>query len=174
MKRTQGSGRVLEKIAFLMALLCVAALMAACQPQGSGFLKDEFLKFRRVAIAPFEGDPGGEVCQSFYFSFRERFPQMDILDQYRLMQTSQRESLYMNRLSEVTRSRIYKELGAQAVIVGSVYSSSVGSNWYLQVKVIDARTGETLGASSVQTQDIGGRSVTAAIQLAVEKLALRE
>ena len=173
MKEAKRSGTVSEKIVLPMFVLCVAMLITACQPQGSGFLKNEFMTFHRVAISPFEGDPGGEICQSFYFSFRERFPQMDILDQYRLMQTSQRESLYPNRLSEVTRSRIYKELGAQAVIVGNVISPGIG-NWYLQVKVIDTRTGETLGASSVQTQDIGGRSLTAAVQLAVEKLALRE
>ena len=161
-----------REIAFLLVFLC-AGLDLGCQSQASGFLKRQFLTYQKTAILPFEGDQTGDVSQNFTLSFKEKFPQMEVFDQYRLLQTFRREDLYPNQLSQETRLKIGQVLGAQAVVVGSVYYPSI-TNWYLQVRVIDTQTGETIGTSYVQMQNMGAEGTMQACRLVVQQLTPRD
>jgi hypothetical protein len=173
MKRAQARHLGPDGIVLFLCLICAATLVAGCQSQGSGFLRKQFLAFQKVAILPFEGDLSGEVSQCFTLSFKQRFSKMEVFDQYRLLQTFKREDLYPNQLSQATRTKIGKTLGAQAIIVGSVYSPSITS-WYLQVRVIDTETGDTLGTSYAEKQFSGSGGMTQACGLAVQQLMVRE
>lgn len=173
MKRAKVKSIGQERIVLILFLLVTLMLTAGCQSQGSGFLRKQFLTYQKVAILPFEGDPQGEVSQNFTLNFKEKFPQMEVFDQYRLLQTFKREDLYPNQLSQTTRAKIGQALGAQAVIVGSVYYPSITS-WYVQVRVIDTPTGETLGTSYVQMQNMGAEGMMQACRLAVQQLTPRE
>jgi hypothetical protein len=169
--RTASLGR--ERVILFLCFVLAAMVAAGCQPQGSGFVRKDFLAFKKIAIMPFEGDKTSEVSQAFFYSFKERFPQMEVFDQYRLMQTFKREDLYPNQLSQATRAKIGEMLGAQAVIVGSVFYPSV-ANWYLQVRVIDTSTGDTLGTSYVDMQYSGSAGMRQGCWLAVQQLTPRE
>jgi len=162
-----------REIAFLLVFLSTGVTMAGCQSQASGFLKKQFLTYQKVAILPFEGDQTGDVSQNFMLNFKEKFPQMEVFDQYRLLQIFSREDLYPDQLSQETRLKIGQVLGAQAVVVGSVYYPSI-TNWYLQVRVIDVRTGETLGMSYAEMKNMGAEGVNQACGLAVKQLMVRE
>ena len=162
-----------REIAFLLVFLSTGVTMAGCQSQASGFLKKQFLTYQKVAILPFEGDQTGDVSQNFVLSFKEKFPQMEVFDQYRLLQIFSREDLYPDQLSQETRLKIGQVLGAQAVVVGSVYYPSI-TNWYLQVRVIDAQSGETIGTSYVQMQNMGAEGAMQACRLAVQQLTPRD
>ena len=159
-----------ERMILLLCLACFVMLASGCQPpQGSGFMRKEFLDYRKVAIPPFQGDPMGDSSKTFTISFRDKFPMMEVFDQHRLLETFKREDLYPDQLSQATRLKIGETLGAQAVIVGSVYNPSITS-WYLQVKVINTRTGETMGTSYVEMQSVGAGGVIQACNLAVQQL----
>ena len=174
MKRAKKNSLGPEILILIFCLICAAMVAAGCQQQqGSGFLRKQFLTFQKVAVLPFEGDQSGEVSQCFTLSFKERFPKMEVLDQYRLLQIFKREDLYPNQLSPATRAKIGEVLGAQAVIVGSVYYPSIAS-WYLQVRVIDTQTGDTLGTSYAEMQYAGSGAMTQACWLAVQQLMVRE
>jgi TolB-like protein len=173
-KRTKKNKIGPEKITVLLCLTCAIILAAGCQQQqGGGFLRKQVLTFQKVAILPFEGDQSGQVSQCFTTSFKERFPKMEVFDQYRLLQTFPREDLYPNQLSQATRTKIGEILGAQAVVVGNVFSASITS-WYLQVRVIDTQSGETLGASSVQMPGTESQGTMQACWTAVQQLMVME
>jgi TolB-like protein len=173
MKRAKSICLELGRTTLLLFFIYTAMVAAGCQPQGSGFLKKQFLTYQKVAILPFEADQTGEVSQAFTFSFKEKYPQMEVYDQYRLLQIFKREDLYPNQISQATRAKISETLGAQAVIEGSVYYPSITS-WYLQVRVIETQTGETLGTSYVEMQNMGAGGMRQACFLAVQQLTPRE
>jgi len=43
------------------------------QWSGSGFIKKEFLDYKKVAVLPFKGDTNGKASDAFAQSFHERF-----------------------------------------------------------------------------------------------------
>ncbi len=98
---------------------------------------------------------------------------MEVFDQYRLLQTFAREDLYPNQFSQVTRTKIGEILGAQAIVVGNVFSASITS-WYLQVRVVDTLTGETLGVSSTQISGMESQGTMQACSIAVQQLMVME
>ena len=173
MKRVKAHWTEFMGIAMLLLVSYSAMLTSGCQSQVSGFLKKEFLNYQKVAILPFEGDPTGATCQDFTLRFKEKFREMEIFDQYRLLKMFRRETLYPNELSEAARAKISQTLGAQAVIVGSVCYPSI-THWYLQVRVIDTQTGEAMGSSHVEMLNMGAEGMTQACQLAVEQLTPRD
>ena len=138
---------------------------------GSGFLRKEFLEYRSVAVLPFEGDDSGEVSRAFAVSFHERFPRISIVDRKRVQEVLG-STITPGRLDQATLETIGKALDVQAVIKGSVYYPSI-VKWFLQIEILDTKTGEMMGRSLVENEYSGALGKEDAARFAVEKLAIR-
>ena len=158
---------------------CLIILTAGCssnswisQWSGSGFLRREFLDYKKVAVLPFKGDTNGKASDAFAQSFHERFDQITLVDQKQLLGSFWAQDLYSDRLNKATERKIGEDFGVQALIVGDVYFPSV-LRWLLQVQIIDIETGEVIGRSMVEVDFVGSLGVKPACRIAVEKLTLR-
>jgi hypothetical protein len=163
-----------------LTILCLMGLVMGCSPtregipqwSGSGFLRKEFLNYKRVAVLPFEGDPQGEVSDTFARSFRGRFPQTTIVGRRQVRERFHEQDLYYGRLDKETRTEIGKTFDVQAIVMGSVYYPSIVS-WILQIIVVDTETNEVLGRSYVEINFMGAEGKDKGCDLAVEQLILR-
>ena len=142
------------------------------QWSGSGFIRPEFLEYRKVAVLPFEGDHKGEASDAFALSFHERFPEMTVVDRKRVLEVFKEQDLHPNRLDEATRGEIGKAFDVQAAIVGSVYYPSI-VRWLLQVRIIDVKTGQSMGSSLVEVNFAGAMGLKEGCRLAVQELKPR-
>jgi hypothetical protein len=159
-------------ISLFSFLFLMLSAMACSQQSGSGFLRKEFLEYKSVAILRFERDDSGEVSEAFANNFRERFPQISILSGKVFLDNFRKETFNPNQLDDVTRLKIGRTIGAQALITGSIHSPSI-SSWFLQVKIIDAKTGRMMGRSTVTFYSLMPTDIREATRLAVEKLSMR-
>jgi hypothetical protein len=168
-----------------LVLLGVLILVSGCSvgqsmvkevgvPQwtGSGFLRKEFLDYKRVAILPFEGDPTGEVSDTFRRSFHERFPQMTLAGRKQVLERFQEQGMYYGRLDKATRSEIGKVFDVQAVVMGSVYYPSI-LRWLLQVIIVDTETDTVLGRSYVEINFMGAEGAKKGCDFAVQSFTVR-
>ena len=160
------------------ALFCVS-IVTGCSstgwvPQwsGSGFIKKEFLDYKKVAALPFKGDTKGEVSDTFARSFHERFQQITLVDRKQLLGIFQEQDLYSDRLNKATERKIAEDFDVQALIAGDVYYPSI-LRWLLQVQIIDIETGEVMGRSLVEIDFMGGEGVNQACRIAVQNLTLK-
>jgi hypothetical protein len=142
------------------------------QWSGSGFIKKEFLEYKRVAVLPFEGDSKGEASNTFASSFHEKFPQITIVERKQFLKFFQEQDLYPNRLDEETRIKIGKVFDVQAIIQGSVYYPSI-LRWLLQVIIIDTEKNEVMGRSLVEINFMGTEGIKEGCNLAVQMLTPR-
>ena len=160
---------------FLLLLVVVAAGCSMNQgvPQwsGSGFIREEFLEYRSVAVLPFEGDDSGEVSDAFAMSFHERFPGISMTDRRRVSKALQGRPLGPEKLDEETRLGIGKVLGVQALIAGNIYYPSI-SRWLLQVVILDTEAGQVMGRSLVEINFMGAMGKKEGARFAVEKLTV--
>jgi TolB-like protein len=161
-----------------IALFCVS-IVTGCSstgwvPQwsGSGFIKKEFLDYKKVAVLPFKGDTKGEASDTFARSFHERFQQITLVDRKQLLGIFQEQDLYSDRLNKATERKIAEDFDVQALIVGDVYYPSI-LRWLLQVQIIDIETGEVMGRSLVEIDFMGALGVKQACRIAVQNLTLR-
>jgi hypothetical protein len=157
-----------------VALFCVS-IVTGCsssswmsQWSGSGFIKKEFLDYKKVAVLPFKGDTKGEASDNFAQSFHERFHQITLVDRRQLLE----QGLYTDQPSEETRRKIAEDFGVQALIVGDVYFPSV-LRWLLQVQIIDIETGEVMGRTMVEVDFVGALGVKPACRIAVQNLTVK-
>jgi hypothetical protein len=125
--------------------------------------------YKSVAVLPFEGDDSGEVSNAFALSFHEKFPQISIADQKRVLEFFRDQALTPARLDEEARLRIGNTLGVQALITGNIYYPSI-TRWFLQVVVFDTETGKVMGRSLVEIDFMGAMGKEEAARFAVEKL----
>ena len=139
---------------------------------GSGFLRKEFLEYKRVAILPFEGDSTGETSDVFRRSFHERFPQMTLAGRKQVLERFQEQDLYYGRLDKATRAEIGKVFDVQAVVMGSVYYPSI-LRWLLQVIIVDTETDTVLGRSYVEINFMGAEETKKGCDFAVQSLTVR-
>ena len=165
-------GREKPWISFFLFVSIVFSVAGCAQSGGSGFIKEEFLKYENIAILPFEGDDTGQVAKAFARNFHERFPQISILGGRQFLDNPPEEKLNLNQLDDATRLKIGRRVGAQALVTGMIYSPSLLS-WYLQVKIVDTETGQVLGRSMVQIDSLFATDIEKAARLAVEKLSSR-
>ncbi len=163
-----------EKVCLSLCLFLsiVFSVMGCAQSGGSGFIREEFLKYETIAILPFEGDDTGQVAKAFARNFHEKFPQISILGGRQFLDNPPEEKLNFDQLDDATRLKIGRRVGAQALITGMIYSPGLLS-WYLQVKIIDTETGHVLGRSMVQIDSLFATDIEKAARLAVEKLSSR-
>jgi hypothetical protein len=166
------------RIAFCV-LFCFLFITTACSstgwvPQwsGSGFIREEFLDYKKVVVLPFKGDTGGEASDAFAERLREKFPQVALFEQKRLLGIFEEQDLYPGKLNESTRRRIGKVLGVQALIMGDIYYPTI-LRWLLQVQIVDVETGEVMGRSFVEINYMGAEGVKEACKIAVQNLTLR-
>jgi len=159
-----------------IGLFCVAVVVAGCSsmvkvPQwsGSGFLKKEFLEYKKVAVLPFEGDSKGKASEDFARAFHEKFPQMELVEPKQLLEVFRKEDLYPNRVDEATRRKIQERFGVQALAVGNVYYPSI-VRWLLQVQIVDAKTNEVLGRSLAEIDYMGAEGMREACKISVQYL----
>ena len=157
-------------------LLCVLLVLAGCSstvrvPQwsGSGFLKKDFLKYKRVAVLSFEGDSKGETSEHFTRALHEKFPEIELVESKQLLEVFRKEDLYPNRVNEVMRRKIRESFGVQALVIGNVYYPSV-VRWLLQIQIVDVETGEVMGRSLVEIDFMGALGVRQACKIAVQYL----
>ncbi len=157
---------------FLFSVLTLVGCTIFKVPQwsGSGFLKKEFLEYKKVAILPFEGDAKGKVSGDFVQAFHERFPEMELVESKRILEVFQKEDLYSNRLSQSTRRKMQELFGAQALIIGNVYYPTI-LRWLLQVQIVDAETNDVLGRSLVEIDFMGAEGAKEGCQIAVQYLS---
>jgi len=148
------------------------ALKGAPQSSASGFIREELFDYRSIAILPFEGDETGEVTNAFANSFRERFPQIEIIGQRRIREIFGEEDLGPDQWDERMRREVGEKLGAQALIAGNVYYPSI-LRWLLQVKIMDTETGRILGRSLAEINYMGALGFKEGCDLAVQQLQLR-
>jgi TolB-like protein len=142
------------------------------QWSGNGFIKKEFLDYKKVAVLPFKGDTKGEASDNFAQSFHERFHQITLVDRKQLLGIFQEQDLYSDRLNEATERKIGEDFGVQALIKGDVYYPSI-LRWLLQVQIIDVETGEVMGRSMVEIDFMGAEGVRQACRIAVQNLTVR-
>ena len=154
----------------------VSAIVAGCSstvkvPQwsGSGFIRKEFLEYKKVAILPLEGDSKGEASEDFTQAFHEKFPQMELVGPKQLLEVFRREDLYPNRVNGATRRKIQELFGVQALVMGNVYYPSI-VRWLLQVQIVDAETNEVLGRSLAEIDFMGAEGTKEACKIAVQYL----
>ena len=159
-------------LAFLLDAGCSMFKEGVPQWSGSGFVRPEFLEYRNVAVLPFEGDPKGEASAAFTLSFHERFPEMTVVDRKGILERFKEQDLHPNRIDEATRAAIGKAFDVQAVIVGSVYYPSI-VRWLLQVRIIDVKTGASMGGSLVEVNFAGAMGLKEGCRLAVQELKPR-
>jgi len=159
-----------------LGLVCVSLIVAGCSstvrvPQwsGSGFLKKEFLKYKKVAVLPFEGDSKGETSEDFARAFHEKFPQIELVESKQLLEVFRKEDLYPNRVNEATRRKIQESFGVQALVMGNVYYPSI-VRWLLQVQIVDVETNEVLGRSLAEIDFMGAGGRNEACKIAVQYL----
>jgi len=158
-----------------LGLFCVSLIVAGCSsvkvPQwsGSGFLKKEFLEYKRVAVLPFKGDTEGKASDAFAQSFHERFDQMTLVVRKQLLGSFWERDLYSDRLNKATERKIAEDFGVQALVIGDVYYPSV-LRWLLQVQIVDVETNEVLGRSLVEIDFMGALGVKQACKIAVQNL----
>jgi len=167
---------VTKLMRFFLELLCVSVMVAGCtstvkvpQWSGSGFLKKEFLGYKKVAVLPFEGDSKGEVSEDFVRAFHEKFPSMELVESKQLLEVFRKEDLYPNRVNEATRRKIRESFGVQALAMGNIYYPSI-VRWLLQVQIVDAETNEMLGRSLVEIDFMGAEGAKEACKIAVQYL----
>jgi hypothetical protein len=67
-------------VLFFFGLFCSSIIATGCSltggvPQwsGSGFIRKEFLEYKKVAVLPFKDDTKGEASDAFTRSFNEKF-----------------------------------------------------------------------------------------------------
>ena len=181
MKTRRGNGMVLSYL-LVLTLLAMAngcsdggsIVQAVGVPQwtGSGFLKKEFLEYKRVAILPFEGDPEGETSDTFRRSFQARFPEMTLIRRSHVLKKFQEQDLYYGRLDKATRSEIGTFFDVRAVVMGSVSYPSV-LRWLLQVVIVDTESDVVLGRSYVEINFLGAEGMPKGCELAVQSLVVR-
>jgi hypothetical protein len=142
------------------------------QWSGSGFIREEFLDYKKVVVLPFKGDTRGEASDAFAERLHEKFPQVALFEQKQLLGIFEEQDLYPGKLNESTRRRIGKVLGVQALIMGDIYYPSI-LRWLLQVQIVDVETGEVMGRSFVEINYMGAEGVKEACKIAVQNLTLR-
>jgi hypothetical protein len=142
------------------------------QWSGSGFIRKEFLDYRRAAVLPFEGDTNGEVSSVFARTFHERFTQIELVGQGQLLKDFREQDLYSNQLNEAVRRKMGEVFGVQAIVAGNVYYPSI-FRWLLQIQIIDVETGEVIGRSLVEIDFVGARRMEEACRVAVQYLTPR-
>lgn len=159
-----------------IGLFCIFMIVSGCSstgwvPQwsGSGFIKKEFLDYKKVAVLPFKGDTKGEASDTFAQNFHERFQQIALVERKQLLGIFEEQDLYSDQLSEATRTKISEVFGARALIIGDVYYPSI-LRWLLQVQVIDIETGEVMGRSLVEINFMGAEGKKEACKIAVHNL----
>jgi len=157
-----------------LGLICVSLIIAGCSstvrvPQwsGSGFLKKEFLDYKKVAVLPFEGDSKGETSEHFTRALHEKFPEIELVESKQLLGVFRKEDLYPNRVNEEMRRKIRESFGVQALVMGNVYYPSV-LRWLLQVQIVDVETNEVLGRSLVEIDFMGALGKKQACKIAVQ------
>ena len=157
-------------------LLCVSIIVAGCtsivkvpQWSGSGFLKKEFLEYKKVAVLPFEGDSKGKTSEAFAWAFHQKFPHIELVEPKSLLEVFRKEDLYPNQVNDAMRRNIQKSFGVQALIMGNVYYPSI-VRWLFQVQIIDAQTNEVLGRSLVEIDFMGAEGKKEACKIAVQYL----
>ena len=111
------------------------------------------------------------MAKAFARNFHKKFPEISVLGGRQFLDNPQEEKFNLNQLDDVTRLKIGRRVGAQALITGMIYSSGLMS-WYLQVKIIDTETGRVLGRSMVEMDSVFSTDIEKAAHLAVEKLSL--
>jgi hypothetical protein len=164
-------------VPFLVASGCSvgdSVVQAVGVPQwtGSGFLREEFLGYKRVAILPFEGDPEGQTSDTFRRSFQARFPEMTLIRRSFVLKKFQEQDLYYGRLDKATREEIGTFFDVQAVVMGSVSYPSV-LRWLLQVVIVDTESDAVLGRSYVEINFLGAEGMSKGCDLAVQSLTVR-
>jgi TolB-like protein len=159
---------------FFSSIIAAGCSFRGGVPQwsGSGFIKKEVLEHKKVAVLPFKGDTKGEASDAFAKSFHERFPQIELVGRERLLETSQEQDLYSERIDEATRRRIGEVFGVQSLILGDIFYPSI-LRWLLQIQVIDVETGGVIGRSFVEINYMGAEGVKEACKIAVKNLVLR-
>lgn len=153
-------------------MLAACSSLKAPQWSGSGFLKKEFLEYRKIALLPFEGDSRGEVSKDFAQAFHEKFPTVELVEPGRLLEVFRREDLYPNRMNEATRRKIQELFGAQALILGGVHYPSI-VRWLLQVQMVDAGSNEVIGRSLAEIDYMGAEGAKEGCKIAVQYLTPR-
>ncbi len=164
-----------RRLFFFLCLSVVtgcSSTFGVIQWKGSGFLKNQFLEYKSVAILPFEGDDSGEVLEAFTHGFHTRFPQVSIVDRKTVREVSHSLALNYGQLDEAARTKLAKTLDAQALITGNVYYPTV-LRWLLQVVIIDAETGEVMGRSLAEIDFMGALREKEGAELAVQKLTVQ-
>ncbi len=157
-------------------LFSVLAVVASCtvvkvpQWSGSGFLKKEFLEYKKVAVLPFQGETKGKVSEDFVQAFREKFPKIELVEPKRILEVFRKEDLYPNRLSETTRRKIQELFGAQALVIGNIYYPTI-VRWLLQVQIVDVETNDVLGRSLVEIDFMGAEGAKEGCNIAVQYLS---
>jgi hypothetical protein len=139
---------------------------------GSGFLRKEFLEYRRVAILPFEGDPEGETSDTFRRSLQARFPEMTLIRRSHVLKRFQEQDLYYGRLDKATRAEIGTFFDVRAVVMGSVSYPSV-LRWLLQVVIVDTESDAVLGRSFVEINFLGAEGMPKGCEFAVQSLVVK-
>ena len=167
----------LSYLALLVAFISIsgcASMQEIGVPQwtGSGFLRKEFLEYRKIALLPFEGDPRGEVSDTFARKFQKKFQQMATVGRRQILERFQEKDLYYGRLDRRTRTEIGKTFGVQAVVMGSVYYESI-VRWLLQVVIVDVETDAVLGRSYVEINYVGAEQMEKGCDLAIQQLVPR-
>jgi hypothetical protein len=157
-------------------LFCLSIISTGCSsngwvPQwsGSGFIRKEFLDYRRAAVLPFEGDAKGEVSNVFARAFQERFTKIELVGRGQLLKDFREQDLNSNQLNQAVRRKIGEVFGVQAIVAGSVYYPSI-LRWLLQIQIIDVETGEVIGRSLVEINFAGAERVEEACKIAVQYL----
>jgi hypothetical protein len=160
-------------------LFCSSIIATGCSftsgvPQwsGSGFIREEFLDYKKFALLPFKGDTEGEASDVFAQSFHKKFQQIALTERKQLLGIFEEQDLYPGQLNEATRRKIGEVLGVQALIIGNVYYPSI-LRWLLQVQIIDVETGEVLGRSLVEINYMGAEGVKEACKIAVQNLTFK-
>ncbi len=166
------------RVRTLFFFLCLSVVtgcsstFGVVQWSGSGFLRKAFLEYKSVAILPFEGDDSGEVLEAFTHAFRERFPQISVVDRKTVVEAFQGQALNPGQLDEAARTKVGKTLGVQALITGRVYYPTI-LRWHLQVVIVDAETGRVMGRSLAEIDFMGALREKEGAELAVHKLTLQ-
>ena len=176
----KGRKRCLTYISYLVVLVSLIPVSSCSLTQEIGvpqwtensFLRKEFLEYKRIVILPFEGDPTGEVSETFRRSFHERFPQMTLVGRKQVLERFQEQDVYYGRLDKATRTEIGNVFDVQAVVISNVYYPSI-LRWLLQVIIVDTETDTVLGRSYVEINFMGAEGMKKGCDFAVQSLTVR-